>query len=60
MQSIDHKGLCVKYDNVGLLGAIGYIYLVNVLDYKMRILMCVLCQDVKIHHNRSHIQGLSL
>jgi hypothetical protein len=26
MQYIDHKGLCVKnYDNVGLLGAIGYI-----------------------------------
>jgi hypothetical protein len=25
MQNIDHKGLCVKCDNVGLLGAIGYI-----------------------------------
>jgi hypothetical protein len=38
MQSIDHKGLCVKCDNVGLLGAIGYIYLDN-LDFKV----CILC-----------------
>ena len=32
MQSIDNKGLCVKCDNVGLSGAIGYyshIYLDN-------------------------------
>ena len=34
MQSIDHKGLCAKCDDVGLLGAIGYIYLGN-LDFKM-------------------------
>ena len=40
MQSIDHKWLYVKCDNVGLLGAIGYIYLGN-LDFKMWIL-CVL------------------
>ena len=40
MQSIDHKGLCAKCDNVGHLGAIGYIYLDN-LDFTVRIL-CVL------------------
>jgi hypothetical protein len=42
MQSIDHKGLCVKCDNVGHWGAIGYslIYLGN-LDFKVWIL-CVL------------------
>jgi hypothetical protein len=40
MQSIDHKGLWVKCDNVGLLSAIGYIYLGN-LDFKVWIL-CVL------------------
>ena len=36
MQSIDHKGLCAKCDNVGLLGAVGYshIYLDN-LDFKL-------------------------
>jgi hypothetical protein len=36
MQSIDHKGLGVKCENVGLLGAIGYshIYLGN-LDFKV-------------------------
>ena len=39
MQSIDHKGLYVKCDNVGLLGAIGYIYLGNP-DFKVWILMC--------------------
>ena len=35
MQSIDHKGLCVKCDNAGHLGAIGYshIYSGN-LDFK--------------------------
>ena len=39
MQSINHTGLCVKCDNVGLLGAIGYsrIYLDN-LDFKEQIL----------------------
>jgi hypothetical protein len=40
MQSIEHKGLCAKCDNVGFLGAIGYIYLGN-LDFKVWIL-CVL------------------
>ena len=34
MQNIDHNGLYVKYDNVGHLGAIGYIYLGN-LDFKV-------------------------
>ena len=43
MQDIDHKGLCVKYDNVGILGAIDYshIYLLRNLDFKVWIL-CVL------------------
>jgi uncharacterized Tic20 family protein len=44
MQSIDHKGLCVKCDDVGLSGAIGYyshIYLGN-FDFTVWILLCVL------------------
>jgi hypothetical protein len=42
MKSIDHKGLCVQCDNMGLLGAIGYnlIYLGN-LDFKVRILFAL-------------------
>ena len=42
MQSIDHKELCVKCDNVGLLGAIGYSHIcLGNLDFKVWIL-CVL------------------
>ena len=32
MQNNDHKGLCVKCDNVGLLGTIGY----SVVNYKIK------------------------
>ena len=48
MQSIDHKGFCVKCGNVGLLGAIGYsnIYLGN-LDSKVcvRFLPIILLRE---------------
>jgi hypothetical protein len=42
MQSIDHKGLCVKCDNMDHWGAIGYshIYLGN-LNFKVWVL-CVI------------------
>ena len=58
MQSIDHKGLYVKWGNVGLLGAIGYnshIYLGNP-DF-MGWILCVL--EILFIGSETMIQGNS-
>ena len=52
MQIIDHKGLCIKCDNMGLFGAIDYshIYLGN-LDFEEQVLCALEVLFILVVHH---------
>ena len=55
MQIIDHKGLCIKCDNMGLFGAIDYshIYLGN-LDFEEQVLCALEVLFILVVHHLWH------